>query len=283
MKYKIIVALFLSITSAFSYCQEISTIGTYIYNNSWTLKKGDTIVIGHPLKGDEFEFISSSATGRKGKGLKSELEGQAVQIKDIKRYIWGSEIEDVFFLVDIDNKIYYINILMAIDKDEITLPEGISKQDLSTPSAENNKKQYTASNGVTYKIGDMIELGRGSGLNGKFTYIRIGGWGAAIGSSDPIGSSYAGQKVKLKSILYENNKRRGYTKVWMQVGGGNITNYTLEIEQAIQACEVVPCKDNNAPNNVSVADELIKLKKLKDDGVINEEEFTQQKKKLLSK
>ena len=36
-------------------------------------------------------------------------------------------------------------------------------------------EQYTASNGITYKIGDDIELGRGSGTHGEFLYILRGG------------------------------------------------------------------------------------------------------------
>jgi hypothetical protein len=36
--------------------------------------------------------------------------------------------------------------------------------------------EYTASNGITYKIGDEIKLGRGSDTNGKFVYVNIGGW-----------------------------------------------------------------------------------------------------------
>lgn len=43
--------------------------------------------------------------------------------------------------------------------------------------AQNNEKlnEYTASNGITYKIGDEIKLGRGSDTNGKFVYVNIGG------------------------------------------------------------------------------------------------------------
>ena len=34
--------------------------------------------------------------------------------------------------------------------------------------------EYTASNGITYKPGDTIELNQGSGANGDFVYLTIG-------------------------------------------------------------------------------------------------------------
>lgn len=143
--------------------------------------------------------------------------------------------------------------------------------------------QYSASNGIVYKIGDLVELGRGAGVQGTYKYLHVSGWGAAIGANTTIGSGYAGTKVSVKRISIEYNRRKNYRKIWFMVGGGNITNYSLEIEQAIQECEVIPCiGKGQIENKVSTADELIKLKKLKDDGVLTDAEFEQQKKKLLS-
>lgn len=65
--------------------------------------------------------------------------------------------------------------------------------------------RYTASNGITYKEGDQIKLGRGSATNGDFLYLQMGGW-AAIASYDVnkssdqnnIGRGYSGTAVTLK-------------------------------------------------------------------------------------
>jgi Short C-terminal domain len=73
----------------------------------------------------------------------------------------------------------------------------------------------------------------------------------------------------------------GVQKMIFTVGAGNITNYTLTIDDAIQVCEVVLCENPNNTNNTSVADEIIKLKKLLDEGAITQEEYDAQKKKLL--
>ena len=77
-------------------------------------------------------------------------------------------------------------------------------------------------------------------------------------------------------------KIRGVAKVYFTVGGGNLTNYTLYIDDAIQTCEVLPCAalDDHQP----VADKFDQLKKLKDlldSGAITKAEYDVEKKKLL--
>jgi hypothetical protein len=147
------------------------------------------------------------------------------------------------------------------------------------------QKEYTASNGVTYHVGDTVKLGRGSAPNGDFLYLQIGGWSAATsyrtnGGNDQfnIGRGYANTAVVIKKI--RSAKIRGVEKHSFVVGGGNITNYYLSIDDAIEVCEVVPCKNAKTPV-VNVADEIAKLKKLLDDGAITQAEYDSQKKKLL--
>ncbi len=155
----------------------------------------------------------------------------------------------------------------------------------------NTVTEYTASNGVTYRIDDNIPLGRGSGPTGKFAHVTVGGWAVSTNAdANMIGAAYAGTNVKLKRINVYTNKRRGFTKTTFIVGGGNITNYNLDIEAAIAVCEVTPCK---APENAadsatktpapasSPADELAKYKQLLDSGAITQEEYDAQKKKIL--
>ncbi len=150
--------------------------------------------------------------------------------------------------------------------------------------------EYRAINGVNYKIGDTVKLGRGSAPNGTFMYLQMGGWGAIMSyDADKganqlnIGRAYANTAVIIKKIKFYAIS--GVQKMTFTVGGGNITNYVLTIDDAIQACEVVPCQDPNNPNNQSaassVADELIKWKKLLDQGAITQAEYDAQKKKLL--
>jgi hypothetical protein len=58
----------------------------------------------------------------------------------------------------------------------------------------------------------------------------------------------------------------------------NKANETVQQKQAVTKKMATETK-----REISVADELTKLKKLKDEGVLTEEEFNVQKKKLLSR
>ncbi|TGV01490.1 SHOCT domain-containing protein [Flavivirga rizhaonensis] len=152
---------------------------------------------------------------------------------------------------------------------------------------------YAASNGVVYHVGDTITLGRGSSPNGDFNYLQMGGFYNTLsvlnGEYDDIASSigrnYSGLNVEIKKIKEINFK--GASKVIFVVGGGNITNYNLMIEDAISTCEIKNCSDTyNKPQIVyqkqeDKYDKLKKVKELLDTGVLTQEEFENEKKKLL--
>ncbi len=150
---------------------------------------------------------------------------------------------------------------------------------------------YKAACGVEYYVGDTIKLGRGSAPDGRFLYVQLGGWasvltarsdGKDVGQNN-LGKANAGMPVVIKKIV--ETKRRGSTSVHFVIGGGNITNYLLYVEDAIETGELkVPKRYRPAAagTQMSIADELMKLKKLKDDSVITEEEYQQQKKQLLN-
>jgi hypothetical protein len=150
---------------------------------------------------------------------------------------------------------------------------------------------YKAINGITYHIGDTVRLGLGSSPGGTFLYLQMGGWGAAMSydsNAGPnqlnIGRGYANTAVIVKKI--KAGKINGIAKYWFIVGGGNLTNYNLMIDEAIQVCEVIPCQSgSSAIGQQAPEDNLDKLKKLKalfDAGTITQAEYDEQKKKLLN-
>lgn len=146
--------------------------------------------------------------------------------------------------------------------------------------------EYKASNGITYKIGDEIKLGRGSNDNGSFVYVTMGGWAAANGDVSGLPPANAGLLVTVKKIRkFDYKHQKG---VYFTVGGGNITNYNLDIESAIQTCEIQDCKEDNVAKSDSkdgsdMFEQLKKLKELHDTGILTKEEYEKEKKEILDK
>jgi hypothetical protein len=135
--------------------------------------------------------------------------------------------------------------------------------------------EYVASDGVTYKIDDEIKLGKGSGKNGVFVYVNIGGWAV---SSDPeynhLGAANSGLLVTIKKIKQFDTKR--FKGVVFVVGGGNITNYNLNIEEAISTMEI----ESKGYTENKAMEELKRAKDKLDLGLITQEEFDKKKSEL---
>jgi len=153
-------------------------------------------------------------------------------------------------------------------------------------------KEYKASNGVTYRVGDTLRLGLGSNADGSFLYVEDKG---LLGSLGPFGNMGPGRNQPVRSLSkdYANvgaiiksiNKTsvNGVQKYTFSVNPGGPMRYNVYVDDAIATCEVKPCKNNGpAATTGSVADEIKKLKALMDSGAITKSEYEAQKKKLLS-
>jgi hypothetical protein len=147
-------------------------------------------------------------------------------------------------------------------------------------------KEYKASNGVTYHPGDTIKLGLGSMPDGNFKYIQINQ--LLPGPPDPRRSnSFSARKdmtgngyviKKIQSV----KQMAGGEKAVITIKTGGLPTCDIWIEEAIAACEITPCNNQKSAPVNSVADELLKLKKLLDAGAITQTEYDAQKKKLLA-
>jgi len=141
-------------------------------------------------------------------------------------------------------------------------------------------ESYTASNEITYKIGDQITLNRGSGINGNFVYVTMGGWAMSANAEDnQLPAANAGLIITIKKIIKYNLKTQ--QGIRFTVGGGNITNYMLDIENAIATCEITPCAEGTPEAQESKYDKLREIKKLLDEGILTQEEYEAEKKKIL--
>lgn len=140
-----------------------------------------------------------------------------------------------------------------------------------------------ASNGMKLIVGEDIILGKGSGINGSFVFVYT-----APGLTTPINcpAGWAGYKMKIKDIREMGTKKRGYKKILI-LGGGNIVNYWMDLEEAIASGELRIPKEYQESSveksEISIADELNKLNKLLQDSIITKEEFDSQKEKLLNR
>lgn len=148
---------------------------------------------------------------------------------------------------------------------------------------QNKIDSYTASDNITYHIGDTIKLGTGSDNNGNFKYLQMGGLSNTLSAmngdyqnvSSSVGRNYSGLNVIIKKI--KEQKFKGGTKVLFVVGGGNITNYNLMIEEALKTGEI-------ASNGMSSDEALSTLKKEKDKfdlGLITSDQYEAKKKELI--
>lgn len=153
--------------------------------------------------------------------------------------------------------------------------------------------------GFKITVGQDINLGTGSTPDGDFKFIRRNSTGFGTIMTMTNSNSYnksqfslprnmAGHKGKVVKIVVRGNEKIGQTfEPLITFGSGR---YEIDVDNAIISGEIiVPEEFRPKPKaavielkqNVSIADEIIKLKKLFDDGILTKEEYDIQKKKLL--
>ncbi len=98
---------------------------------------------------------------------------------------------------------------------------------------------YTASNGMTFVVGDDIKIGHGTLRYNKrdyFAYIYTAHWTFPRGSQ--LDQYYSGKLFKIKKIRTIGNDKRGH-KVILVCGSGDVVHWWVEIEDAIKSGEIV--------------------------------------------
>lgn len=157
--------------------------------------------------------------------------------------------------------------------------------------------------GYKIVVGEDINIGTGSTPDGDFKFIRRNstGFGTAMATTNnnaynksqlSLPRNMAGHKGKVVKIATRGNKRIGKTYEPLITFGFGMGRYEIDVDNAIASGEiVVPDEFKPKPKaavvevkqQISIADELSKLKELYDDGVLTKDEFEAQKKKLLEK
>lgn len=134
--------------------------------------------------------------------------------------------------------------------------------------------EYTASNNVTYHIGDTIKLGRGSAPNGDFIYCQMGDAYSvmvAIGGHGQINQglpkNLSGVNMIIKKIKEITFK--GAKLISFNVAGGNFVQYKILVEDALATGEL-------KSSGYTSDEALTALKKAKDKldlGLIKPEQY----------
>lgn len=152
-----------------------------------------------------------------------------------------------------------------------------------------SQNEYKASNGKVYHVGDTVKIALGSMADGSFKYVQASqpSFLPPRRSSNDLNArkDMANSFVMIKKIKNGDRLSDRVRKTVFVVKTNGILNLDIWIEEAIAACEVTPCADTHyaqAVQPLSIADELLKLKKLLDSGTLTQDEFNAQKKKLLS-
>jgi hypothetical protein len=139
-----------------------------------------------------------------------------------------------------------------------------------------------------FKEGDTLQVGYGSNPNGDFRFIYQPPnyiWGT---EEKPLTKMMSNSRLIIKHFKEYDSPKMGL-KFYTVVSIGSIVNNVVELEPAIESGEIIipgytPASKVQVVQAVaplSVADELSKLKKLLDDGVLTQAEYDTQKKKLL--
>ncbi len=149
---------------------------------------------------------------------------------------------------------------------------------------------YVTTENVRYIIGGDVHLGLGTLPNGNFKFIRIARNNPKTIHLYQLKSDWRGHFFRIKDVFKVGSDDRGYA-FYLEIDGGLAVNYECDIVNALRSGEVVV--DGYTPpsqkpvvveqQHLSIADELKKLKELKDEGILTQDEFDTQKQKLLSK
>ncbi len=148
-----------------------------------------------------------------------------------------------------------------------------------------NDTLYTTSGFKIYK-GQTLHFGKGTRADGKFRFINIK---SDLSSYSLVNNSIVVKKLKNYGISVLGN---GYIEIVGNItfkdGSKGYIDIHMAFDRAIENSLNLPSEllvpdEFRNKKRLSVADEIIKLNKLYEDGILSKEEFEAQKKKLLDK
>lgn len=157
----------------------------------------------------------------------------------------------VFFLLSIQGYAQEINFteLQAADK-----------------KSRGNYESYVAKDGSVYQIGDRLTIGVPSS-NKTFAFITEGD--GILLPITALTAANSGQETEIKKIWVVGNNRAGYSVYFRTKGLIGISNYSINVENAIATGEI---KSFGMSSDEALA-ELKKVKDKLDLEIISQEEY----------
>lgn len=147
----------------------------------------------------------------------------------------------------------------------------------------------TLTDGLMLKKGTQLRINGPSGVDARFVFIFHSPTNAydelKANYTNPLEPYYFNNVVQVRKIRLVKGSD-GTSKWVVRLRNEKKEDFSCDIVNALRVGEIVPVgAASSEPVNptASVADELTKLKKLLDDGVLTQEEYDQQKQKLLNR
>lgn len=159
-------------------------------------------------------------------------------------------------------------ILLFMLISSVSIAQELNHSDLKSLTKSKVKfTTYIGKDGGVYKVGDKLTLGLPTGLQGvdrTFTYVNEG---ALL--LTPVSALNAGNSTEIKSFALGGTRRSGFYVIVRSKGFIGISNYSIDLENAITAGEVV----STGMTSDQALSELKKAKDKLDLGLITQEEY----------
>ncbi|MCF3107270.1 SHOCT domain-containing protein [Niabella sp. CC-SYL272] len=149
--------------------------------------------------------------------------------------------------------------------------------------AQKKNDSLVTSIGWVIHKGDIIKTGIGSMDNGRFAFIQVSQATQGLGGNPHLPANEANKEFKIFKIKVFRGKQIPVITYKNTTFSGR---WDVNIEGAIAKGEIIvpeQYRQSSPAPAPSKADELAKLKKLLDDGVLTKEEFEKEKGKILER
>jgi len=141
-----------------------------------------------------------------------------------------------------------------------------------------SQTEYVTNQGVLYKVGDTLQIGRPISISGSPINSAGGHWKTIfkMNDSNSSNSNLTNKTAVITKIEIVENIAKFYFRIYS-------TNFYVKIEEALAKGEIIN-KYKSTSENKEVFDKYDKLKKIKqlyDSGALTKDEFDTEKKKIL--